>query len=88
MTEEKKSSKYQLEFIVPIKSTTTTERGTKGKKEKKIQKNLQNKSKHKNNKFFSPVTATESFPSLEVTVHPTCLECPPTLCLSLDLLWG
>jgi len=35
MTEEKKSSKYQLDFIVPIKSTTTTERGTKGKKEKK-----------------------------------------------------
>ena len=30
----------------------------------------------------------ESFPSLEVTVHLTSLGCPPTLCSSLDLLWG
>ena len=37
-----------------IQSTTMTERG---KKEKQIQKNLQNKSKHKNNKCFSWVTA-------------------------------
>ena len=31
---------------------------------------------------------SESFPSLGVTVHLTSLRCPPTLCLSLDLLWG
>ena len=37
---------------MPIKLTTTTEGGEKEKK-KKIQKNLQNKSKHKNNKCFS-----------------------------------
>ena len=44
---------------VPIKSTTTAERGTKGggkKQKKKIQKNLQNKSKNKNIKYFSWVT--------------------------------
>ena len=41
---------------MPIKSTPTTEGGEKEKK-KKIQKNLQNKSKHKNNKCFSWVTA-------------------------------
>ena len=31
---------------------------------------------------------SESFPSLGVTVHLTSLGCPPTLCWSLDLLWG
>ena len=43
---------------MPIKLTTTTggERG-KRKKKKNVQKNLQNKSKHKNNKCFSWVTA-------------------------------
>ena len=30
----------------------------------------------------------ESFPLLGVTVHLTSLGCPPTLCWSLDLLWG
>ena len=41
---------------MPIKLTTTTERGDKEKK-KKIQNNLQNKSKHINNKCFSWVTS-------------------------------
>ena len=31
---------------------------------------------------------SESFPSLGVTVQLTSLGCPPTLCSSLDLLWG
>jgi len=31
---------------------------------------------------------SESFPSLGVTVHLTSLGCPPTLCWSLDVLWG
>ena len=35
---------------MPIKSTTTAEEGRKEKKN--IQKNLENKSKHKNNKRF------------------------------------
>ena len=50
-------------------------------KEKKIQKKLQNKSKHKNNKRFSWVTAVSALPL-------TCLGWPPTLCWPLDLLWG
>ena len=29
-----------------------------------------------------------TFPSLGVTVRLTSLACPPTLCWSLDLLWG
>ena len=40
---------------MPIKSTTTTEGGKE--KKKKIQRNLQDKSKHKKNKCFSWVTA-------------------------------
>ena len=44
VTEEKKKAQ---KLIMPIKSTTTTEWIKKGEK---IQKNLQNKSKHKNNK--------------------------------------
>ena len=56
MTEKKKKrSKTLLDFIVSIKLTTTTKRGVGGYK--KIQKNLQNNSKHKNNKCFSCITA-------------------------------
>ena len=52
MTEEqkeKKNLKTSLDFLVPKRLTTTTE-GRKGKK--KIQKNLQNKLRHKNKNFF------------------------------------
>ena len=42
---------------MPIKSTTTIEGGKKENKGEKIQKNLQNKSKNKNNKRFSWFTA-------------------------------
>ena len=55
---------------MPIKLTTTTEGGEKEKK-KKIQKNLQNKSKHKNNKCFSWVTAVRvlSFTASHSLLH-------------------
>ena len=49
VTEKKKKPKI-LDFIMPIKSTTTTEQG---EKKKKIPKNIQSMSKHKNNKCFS-----------------------------------
>ena len=55
---------------------------------KKIHTNPQNKSKRKNNKGFLESVLSESFPSLGVTVRLTSLGCPPTLCWSLDLLWG
>jgi len=42
-----------LDFIVPVKLTATMGEGGGEKKEKKIQKNLENKSKNKNNKCFS-----------------------------------
>ena len=38
--------------------------------------------------IFIESLLSESFPSLGVTVHLTSLGCPPTLCSSLDLLWG
>jgi len=53
--------------------------GAKKKKEKKIQKNLQSKSKNKINAFLESLLS-ESFPTLGVTVHLTSLGCPPTLC--------
>ena len=48
-----------MDFLVPIKLITATEWGIKGKKKKqnKIQKDLQSKSKNKNNKCFYCVTA-------------------------------
>ena len=55
---------------------------------KKIQKNLQNKSKHRNNKCFLESLLSDSFLSLGVKVHFASLGSPVTLCWSLDLLWG
>ena len=67
-------------------------RGQGEEKDKKLSKRFyrakhKNKSKHKNNVFLGSLLS-ESFPSLGVTVHLTSLGCPPTLCWSLDLLWG
>ena len=47
---------------------------------KNIQKNLQNKSKNKNNKCFLESLLSESFPMMGITVHLSPLGCPPTLC--------
>ena len=38
--------------------------------------------------IFLESLLSEFFPFLGVTVHLTSLACPPTLCWSLDLLWG
>ena len=58
----RKKKKKKLESLIRFHSANKIDnynRGEKeeGKKEKKIQKNLQNKSKHKNNKCVSWVTA-------------------------------
>ena len=71
---------------MPIKSTTTTERGRKEKKKsKKIYRTSQN---IRIINVFLESLLLESFPSLGVTVHLTSLGCPPTLYWYLDLLWG
>ena len=78
---------------MPIKSTTTTEWE---EKEKKIQKNLQNKSKHKNNKCFSGVTAVRvislagslSPPHLPRTPSNTVLVSGPAVGADQTLTWS
>ena len=50
---KKKAQKLNIDFIVPIKLTVTTKQGKGGEGGEKHPKNLQNKSKHKNNKCFS-----------------------------------
>ena len=65
--------------------TTTRERGGKGakKREKKISERIYRTSEDIRiiiNVFIESL--------LGVTVHLTSLGCPPTLCWSLDLLWG
>ena len=46
----------------------------------KIQNNLQNNSKHKNNKCFVESLLLGSFASLGITARLTSLEFPLTLC--------
>ena len=87
VTEKKKSSKAQLDLIVPIKLTTTTERGRKEKR-KKWKRSYRASQNIKIINDFLESLLPECFPSLGVTVHLTSLGCPPTLRLSLDLLWG
>ena len=66
---------------MPIKSTTTTE----GEKSYKIYRTGQ---KIRIINVFLESLLSESFPTMGITVHLTSLGCPPTLCWSLDLLWG
>ena len=72
--------------MVPIKSTTTTERGKEGKK--KSQRIYRASENVIIINVFLASLLSEPFPSLGVTVHLTSLGCPPPLCWSLDLLWG
>ena len=57
----------------------------KKKKSKRIYRTSQNISIIS---VFLESLLSEFFPSLGVTVHLTSPGCPPTLCSSLDLLWG
>ena len=81
MTEKakgKKKLKSLISFHGANKIDNDNSRGGGRKKKEKIQKNLQNKSKHNN--VFLESLLSESFPSLGVTVHLTSLGCPLTLC--------
>ena len=80
---------------VPIKLTTSTEAGKKEKK-KKNTKELQNKSKHKNNICFSWVTAvrvlslagSRSPPYLPRMPSNTALISGPTVGIAQILIWS
>ena len=75
---KKKSLKAYLDFLVPIKLTPTTRGGKKGlKKSKLIYRTSQ---KLKIIKVYLESLLSESFPVLRITVHLTCLGCPPALC--------
>ena len=70
-------------FLVPIKSTTTTEGGKKGGvvgKEKNLKECTEQVKKIRIINVFLESLLSESFPSLEVMVHLIPLGCPPTLC--------
>ena len=72
---------------MPIKLTTTKEK-KRGGWEKKSKRFYRISQKIRIINIFIESLLPESFPSLGVRVHLTSLGCPPTLCWSLDLLWG
>jgi len=81
-----------IRFHHANKSTTTTEGGRKEKREEKIQKKLWNKSKHKNNKYISRVTAVRVLALGGSHVHLTSLGCPvlisgPAVGAAQILIW-
>ena len=80
--------KEKLQSLIRFHSANKIDNNGGGIKGKKIQKYLQNKSKHKNNKCFSESLLSESFPSLGVTVHLTSPRMPSNTALISDLLWG
>ena len=71
-----------MDFLVPIKLTTTTEgRERKQRKKKEKSKRIYRTSqKLRIINVFLESLLSESFPSLGLTVHLTSLGCPPTLC--------
>ena len=83
-----------MDFFVTIKPSTTTEvvKGEKKEKEK-ISKRIYRTSQKITiiNVFICLLVfeslLLESSPALGITVHLTSLGCPPTLYLSLDVLW-
>ena len=79
VTEKKKSK--NLDFLVPIKSTTAIEeRERKKRKRKTFERIYRIGQKIRIINVFLESLLSESFPFLGVTVHLTSLGCPPTLC--------
>ena len=72
----------ELDFLVPIKSTTTIAGVGEGvrEKEKKSKRIYRASQNIRIINVFLESLLPESFPSLGVTVHLTSLGCPPTLC--------
>ena len=72
-----------MDFIVPIKLTTTIKAEKEGEKKKRKKKSKTIYRTSQNMRMinvFLESQLSEFFPSLGVTVHPTSLGCPPTLC--------
>ena len=83
----KKKLKSLIRFHSANKINNYNRGGKKGKKKKskRIYRASQN---IRIIDVFLESLLSESSPSLGVTVHLTSLGSPPTLCWSLDLLWG
>ena len=90
VTEDKEKIKLKslMDFLVPMKSTTTTEGGKGEKKKKNPKESTEQVKKIRIIDVFLESLLSESFPTLGITVHLTSLGCPPMLYWSLDLLWG
>ena len=72
--------------MVSIKSTTKQRRVKK--KKKKSRRIYRTSQSIRIINVLLESLLSESFPLLAVTMHLSSLGCPPTLCWSLDLLWG
>ena len=81
VTEERKK---KLQSLIGFLSANKIDnyKGGGGEGRKKIQSNLQSKSKNQNNVFLESLLS-ESFPLLGVTVHLTSLGCPPCITVYL-----
>jgi len=93
--EKNRKRKSSVSFHSADKINNHNRGGEKEKKKKKrererekIPKELQNKSKRKNNKCFSWVTAVRGLSLAGSHSPPHLPRMPLTLCWSLDLLWG
>ena len=86
---KEKKCKSLIRFRSANKTKNYNSWGERKGKKKKIPKKIYRASQNirKINVFFESLLS-ESFPLLGVTVHLTSPGCPPTLCWSLDLLWG
>ena len=83
----KKKLKSLIGFLSANKINNYNREGKMGEKRKPIWKNLQ-KSKHRNNKCFSWVTAVRVLSLAGSHSLPHLPKMPSTPCWSLDLLWG
>ena len=87
MTEGKKKFKSLIRFHSANKINNYT--GGRERKKKKKSKRIYRTSQNiRIINVFLESLPPECFHSLGVTVHLASLWCPPTLCWSLDLLWG
>ena len=90
VTEEKKN---RLKSLISFHSAHEINKYNRGeikeKKKGKISKRICRKSQNiRIINVFLESLLSEPFRSLGVTVYLTSLGCPPTLCWSLNLLWG
>ena len=91
MTGEKKRN---LKSLTRFRSANKLNNYIKGEKKKKKKNKIKSKRIYRTSQNIRIINAflesllSESFPSLELTVHLTSLGCPPTLCWPLDLLCG